>query len=65
MTCRKGGQLASCGKKGRAGPGTQVYDLLRGCASTERHFFYAGDDKTLKDALNKIATEATSLRLTN
>lgn len=48
-----------------AAPGTEVYDLLQRCATSERHFFFADDDTTLQDVFYTIAREATALRLTN
>ncbi|MBL8564110.1 MAG: Tad domain-containing protein [Hyphomicrobiaceae bacterium] len=48
-----------------AGPGTQVYNLLQQCASSDRNFFYAADATKLKDAFYAIARESTQLRLTN
>ena len=46
-----------------AGPGANIYDLLKNCASDETHFFYAADAAGLNAAFEQIGKDALNVRL--
>ena len=46
-----------------AGPGTDVYDLLKSCASSTDNFFYADDSAALNKAFKEIAKGILQVRI--
>ena len=57
-------ELYTIAASSSAGPGTDVYDLLRQCATSSDQFYYADSADDLEEVFVAIAKQATDLRLT-